>query len=119
MALCGITLNTGTAMIAGVVSGILVDDTIHYLAHFRREWSGDTIAAITRTTRGVGRAVVIANTVLILGFWVGAAGSFLPTVHFSFLIGVTMLGGLACDLLVLPAGLVVADRFLSRRGARA
>jgi predicted RND superfamily exporter protein len=119
MAVSGITLNTGTAMIAGVVSGILVDDTIHYLAHFRREWSGDTISAIARTTRGVGRAVVIANTVLILGFWVGAAGSFLPTVHFSLLTGMTMLGGLACDLLVLPASLVLADRFFPRRAARA
>ncbi len=117
MAVAGITLNTGTAMIAGVVSGILVDDTIHYLSRFLHERAGDTVTRIVRTTNGVGRAVVIANCVLVLGFWVGAAGSFLPTVHFSLLTGMTMISGLACDLLVLPAGLIVADR-LRRKPAR-
>ena len=51
---------------------------------------------------------------LVLGFWVGAFGSFKPTIYFSLLTGLTMITGVACDLLVLPASLVVAERW--RRG---
>jgi hypothetical protein len=99
----GIDLSTGTTMIASVVIGLAVDDTIHYLARFRSEYAGDAVEAAQRATRGVGRVLVVTSVVLVLGFWVGALGSFMPTVHFSLLSGLTMLLALAYDLLVLPA----------------
>jgi len=110
MALAGIALSTGTAMIASVVIGLAVDDTIHYLARYRREMRGNCPEALTRTSCGVGAALTITTAVLVLGFWVGCLGSFLPTVYFSLLAGTTMVAALACDLLVLPAALVMADR---------
>jgi hypothetical protein len=105
-----IELSTGTAMIASAVLGLVVDDTIYYLWHYRRAWRGDTVAAIHATTRAVGAPVTAASVSLVLGFWVGAFGSFKPTVYFSLLTGLTMITGVVCDLLVLPASLVVADR---------
>jgi predicted RND superfamily exporter protein len=110
MSLAGIELSTGTAMIASVMIGLAVDDTIHYLARYRREYEGDAVDAVRRTSTGVGRALTVTTAVLVFGFWVGAAGSFLPTVYFSLLSGATMIGALSCDLLVLPAALVLGDR---------
>jgi predicted RND superfamily exporter protein len=109
MGALGIDLSTGTTMIASVVIGIAVDDTIHYLTRFRREqWRG-TPEAVRTTTTGTGRALVISSVVLVIGFWVGALGSFKPTIYFSLLTGITMISALFCDLLVLPASLLLWD----------
>jgi predicted RND superfamily exporter protein len=115
MAGAGIDLSTGTAMIASVVIGLAVDDTIHYLARFRDEYDGDARAAVRATTESVGRVLVMTSIVLVFGFWVGVLGSFMPTVHFSFLSGTTMLFALLYDLLVLPAGLQL---LVSKHAAR-
>jgi uncharacterized protein len=109
MGFCGIELSTGTTMIASVVLGLAVDDTIHYLTRFRREHALGVRAAIQATTTGTGRALVISSSVLVIGFWVGALGSFKPTIYFSLLTGITMISALLCDLLVLPASLVLWD----------
>jgi predicted RND superfamily exporter protein len=114
MGYAGIELSTGTAMIASAVLGLVVDDTIHYLAYYRRTYDGDAVAAIRRTSLAVGAPVTVASTSLVLGFWVGALGSFLPTVYFSLLTGLTMITGLLCDLLVLPASLLLLDRMRRR-----
>ena len=67
-------------------------------------------ATLVATTTGIGRALVISSLVLAVGFWVGALGSFLPTIYFSLLTGITMLSALVCDLLVLPASMLLWDR---------
>src|SRR6185503_14432694 len=83
MGFAGIELSTGTAMIASAVLGLVVDDTIYYLAHYRHAYRGDAVAAIHATTRAVGAPVTAASVSLVLGFWVGALGSFKPTIYFS------------------------------------
>jgi hypothetical protein len=110
MGFAGIELSTGTVMIASAVLGLVVDDTIYFLSHYRRVHRGDTVAAIHATTRAVGAPVTAASASLVLGFWVGALGSFTPTIYFSLLTGLTMITGVVCDLLVLPASLMVLDR---------
>jgi predicted RND superfamily exporter protein len=105
MGFLGIDLSTGTAMIASAVIGLVVDDTIHYLAHFTRVYRGDPDEAVRRTTTEVGAPLLINNLVLVLGFWVGCFGSFKPTIYFSLLSGITMITALVCDLFLTPAGL--------------
>lgn len=114
MALLGIDLSTGTAMIAAVAIGLTVDSTIHYLARFQREERGECREAVLRTTMATGRALVISALVLFFGFSVGGLSSFLPTIYFSVLTGVTMVGAVVCDLLVLPASLVLCDAWQRR-----
>jgi predicted RND superfamily exporter protein len=110
MGAAGIDLSTGTAMIASAVLGMVVDDTIHYLAHFVRVVRDDVGAAVRETTLEMGTALVTNNLVQVLGFWVGCFGSFKPTIYFSLLSGVTMITALVCDLFVTPACLVLFDR---------
>jgi predicted RND superfamily exporter protein len=114
MGYCGIDLSTGTAMIGAVVIGLAVDDTIHYLVHYRRVYAGIVCKAVTETTTRIGRALTIATLVLAFGFWAGCLGSFKPTIYFSFLVGGTLFWALVCDLLVLPACLMLGGP--SRRG---
>jgi hypothetical protein len=110
MGFVGIELSTGTAMIASAVLGLIVDDTIHYLSYYRGVYRGDPVAATRITSRAIGAPVTVSSTALVLGFWVGAFGSFRPTIYFSLLTGLTMITGIFCDLLVLPASLVLLDR---------
>ncbi len=107
-----IDLSTGTAMIAAAAMGLVVDDTIHYIGAFRQNLgrTKDPVAAAWQTTLGTGPALVANNVVLVAGFWVGIAGSFLPTLYFSLFTGVTLLLALLCDLLVTPACLVLLTR---------
>jgi len=107
MGYCGIDLSTGTAMIGAVVIGLAVDDTIHYLVYYQRVYDGVVSKAVTETTTRIGRALTIATLVLAFGFWAGCLGSFKPTIYFSFLVGGTLFGALVCDLLVLPACLML------------
>jgi predicted RND superfamily exporter protein len=107
MGFCGIDLSTGTAMIGAVVIGLAVDDTIHYLVHYRRIYAGVVSDAVVTTTTRTGRALMIASLVLAVGFWVGCFSSFKPTIYFSLLVGGTLIGALLCDLLVLPACLIL------------
>jgi predicted RND superfamily exporter protein len=107
MGFCGIDLSTGTAMIGAVVIGLAVDDTIHYLVYYRRVYTGVPSMAVIATTTRIGRALMIASLVLAVGFWVGCFSSFKPTIYFSMLVGGTLIGALLCDLLVLPACLVL------------
>ncbi len=112
----GIDLSTGTAMIGAVAFGLAVDDTIHYLVSFIRLKGKPVSERIQLTTTRVGRALVISTIVLALGFWTGCFGSFKPTIYFSFLVGGTLCGALICDLLVLPASLVLWSRVSVKGG---
>ena len=110
MGFAGIELSIGTAMIASVVIGVAVDDTIHYLAAFRKVYRGNVSEALRATTRTTGFALTATTTALSLGFWVAIFGSFQPTVHFALLSGMTMWFALINDLLVLPACLNLVYR---------
>lgn len=110
MGLLGIDLSTGTTMVAAVLIGLAVDDTIHYLHHFQ-DFCHLSIREATRsTTLRIGRALTISSVVLVGGFWMGAFGSFIPTNTFALLTGCMMISALFCDLLVLPAYLILTRR---------
>ena len=105
MGLLGIPLDTDTLMIAPLIIGIAVDDTIHFVTHYRMNLSrGNSVGeALKHTIDEVGRAVTF--TTLILGV------SFL-LLGFSDYIGIARVGifgsfaifvALICDLLFLPA----------------
>ena len=103
MGVLGIDLSTGTTMVAAVVIGLAVDDTIHYLHHFHTFRHLPARDATRSTTRRIGHALTASTIVLVAGFWMGAFGSFIPTNTFALLTGCMMASALFCDLLVLPA----------------
>jgi predicted RND superfamily exporter protein len=100
----GVPIDMGTPMIAAVSMGLSVGFSIHYLYRFRQERADGRAFhdALTATHRRVGGAMVFSNLALVVGFAVLALSNFIPTVHFSLLANVALIGGLAGNLLVLP-----------------
>jgi len=99
-----------------IVLGVAVDGTIHFLARFREEIKlGDGPAkAIYRSYISTGRAIVMTSVLIVAGLSVLLLSEFLPSRRFAELTGVTMLGALVGDLLLLPACLML---FWKRRAA--
>ena len=101
----GIYLDMGTAMIAAVVLGIAIDDTVHLLVQYqrRRNAGARPVRAVQEAVRHVGRAVVTTSLALSLGFFVLTLSSWESVASFGFLSGVAILGAMVADLVVLPA----------------
>ena len=105
MGFSGITLNLGTVMIASIAIGIAVDDSIHFVSHYRRNLQlGLTPAeAIHESITGVGMALLNTSVVLVLGFSVFGLSDISHLVNFGLLTALTVLTALAADFLLLPA----------------
>ena len=101
----GLSLDVGRAMIAAVVLGIGIDDTVHLLSRFRRERRAgvDAGAAIEAAVHGIGRPVVTTSLALALGFLALAASSWQTVSSFGLFVSLGIGGALVADLLVLPA----------------
>lgn len=102
--LLGVKINMGAAMIAAVSMGLGVDASIHYIFGFQRSLAAghDPATALADVQQTVGRAVVFSTFALIAGFSVLCLSDFVPTIYFGVLVGLTMLGGLAGNLIILP-----------------
>jgi len=105
MGVVGIPLNPATVMIAAIAFGIVVDDSIHFLSHYRasRRSGMSSHAAVIDTLMAVGRPLWITSIVAASGFSVLCFSSFVPLFDFGLLSAATMLAALAGNLLLLPA----------------
>jgi uncharacterized protein len=119
MGVFGIWLDVATAMIASVAVGIAVDDTIHtYHGYIARRRTGATaVAALARTYRHTGRAVIATTIVLAGQFLILTLSSFQPVAAFGLLTAGGLVAALLFDLLLLPSLLVLGSR-LTHQGAR-
>lgn len=108
----GIWLDMATVLIACVVLGITVDDTIHFFHNYlekRRKGMGVTFS-LARSFQASGRAVVAISLLLVAQFLVLATSSFQPTSHFGMLTAAGLLAGQLLELLLLPALIVLWSR---------
>lgn len=105
MGLCGIPLDTGTALIAAVALGIAVDDTIHFLSEYQQlRAQGHAIPeALGAVTQNKGRAIISSSLILCIGFGVMVFSRFMPVVHFGLLCAIIMVTAAIGDLIFLPA----------------
>ncbi|RDH44912.1 efflux RND transporter permease subunit [Zooshikella ganghwensis] len=111
MGMTQLWLDMATAMIASVVVGIAVDDTIHlYYGYQRRRQAGiGKILAIYRSYQYSGSAVMVTTIILSFQFLVLTFSYFQPTVHFGFLTAVGLITALFFDLLLMPAFLIMTE----------
>ena len=105
--LIGVPLNSITIMVAAVALGIAVDDTIHFITHWRDQINegSSPLVAVRSAMRVKGRPIM-ATTAVLVGmmavFWVSV---FPPVVHFGLLLSVGLIGALTAALVLLPAWL--------------
>jgi predicted RND superfamily exporter protein len=100
----GLKINMGAAMIAAVSMGLAIDSSVHYITAFRRarHQGAGVREALDSAHQGVGRAMVFSTLALVVGFLSLCQSNFVPTIYFGILVSLTMLGGLAGNLIVLP-----------------
>lgn len=109
MGAASIHLDMATVMIAGVVLGITVDDTIHLYHGYRERLAGGLshATAIARSYKSSGRAVLATSVLLTAQFALLATSDFIPTANFGLMTAVGLLAGQAAELALLPALLVL------------
>lgn len=108
----GLKINMGAAMIAAVSMGLAVDSSIHYIISFQRQRAAGMSVreSLAQVQLSVGRAMVLSTLALIAGFSTLCLSNFVPTVYFGVLVSLTMFGGLAGNLVLLPLLLMLLER---------
>lgn len=104
MGLAGIPLDMMTITIAAITVGIGVDNSIHYITRFKREFAldRDYLAAMHRAHASIGRALFYTAITIIVGFSILALSNFIPSVYFGLLTGLAMLTALLGSMTLLP-----------------
>ncbi len=108
-----IPLDMMTITIAAIGIGIAVDDTIHYIHRFKREFQKDRryLPTMHRCHRSIGHAMYYTSITIIIGFSILVLSNFIPSVYFGLLTGLAMLIALLADLTLLPQLLILAKPF--------
>ncbi|MFP4038916.1 MAG: efflux RND transporter permease subunit [Desulfosudaceae bacterium] len=109
----GIPLDMMTITIAAISVGIAVDDTIHYIHRFKKEFMADRsyLRAMRRSHDSIGYAMYYTSVTIIMGFSILALSNFIPTIVFGLLTGLAMLIALLASLTLLPQLMVMIKPF--------
>jgi uncharacterized protein len=108
LSLMNVPIDIGSAIVASVTLGIIVDDSIHFFTHYKKciaQGMGqfDALVEVIATT---GLALIMTTIILITCFLSFLLGGLLLNIHFGLLCSLVVLTALICDLLVVPALLV-------------
>ena len=105
MGWAGISLDLTTIMIAPLLLGLVVDDTVHVLERVlhARDAGAEVPEAFVAAVGEVGHAVVITSVVLAMGFMAPILGSFRPNFYFATLSATAIVLALVGDLILFPA----------------
>jgi len=103
-----IPLDIMTITIAAISVGIGVDNTIHYMHRFRREFPriGNYRETMFFCHNSIGRAMYFTSMTIVAGFSILAMSNFIPTIVFGLLTSVAMLVALTGSLTLLPQLLI-------------
>ena len=105
----GIPLDMMTITIAAITVGIAVDNTIHYIHRFQKEFEADQnyLETMDRCHGSIGKAMYYTSVTITLGFSILALSEFMPTIYFGLLTGAAMVIALLGALALLPLLIVV------------
>ncbi|MCU0864700.1 MAG: MMPL family transporter [Planctomycetes bacterium] len=96
-------LSVATAMIGCTMLGLIVDNTLHLLHHYRHERStASPRLALRAAFDRCGRAMTLASVVLMLGFATAATSRLETTVEFALLATATIAAAWFATAVVLP-----------------
>ncbi len=101
----GIPLDMTTLLIGGVVLGLAVDDTIHFMHKFNRyyEITGDPAAAVHETLITTGSALLFTSIVLGIGFGIFMGGYMVNIFWFGLLSSTAVVVAFVADVTLAPA----------------
>jgi len=99
-----IPLDMMTITIAAITIGIGVDDTIHYIHRYQREFGlkANYEDSLIRCHGSIGRAIYYTSITVTVGFSILTLSNFIPTIYFGLLTGLAMILALLGNLFLLP-----------------
>ncbi len=101
----GISLNPSTSLIAPMVLGIAIDDTIHYFSRFNREvrLNANDRKATLLAMKAVGRPVTLTSVGLCLGFLVLMNSELRMQAQVGIMASYALAIAWLCDFMMTPA----------------
>ena len=100
----GVPLDIMTVTVAAISIGIGVDNTIHYLHRFKREFdlSKDYEECLKNSHTTIGRAMFYTSSTIVIGFLILLSSNFNPSVFFGIFTSLAMIMAILGSLLLLP-----------------
>jgi len=101
------------SIVAGLSIGIIVDDTVHFLAKYqyaRKVLHRDTRAAVIYAFEIVVPALIGTTLIVAVGFGMLGFSAFRVTAYMGLLTALAIVCALLIDLLLLPAMLILFDK---------
>ena len=117
-----IPLDMITIMVSSVAVGVGVDDSIHFLIHFRRQRAangGDVAGAIAGTMAIAGRPILLTTVSIVAGLLILALATFQPIRYFGLLVCLTLAATCLGTVVVLPAVLALGRGAAKQRNSAA
>ena len=109
LGLFDIPLDSDTIIIAPVIIGIAVDDTIHFITHYRGEIlkTPSIYKALVNTVKEVGQAITFTTLILGFGFFIMAFSTNTSLVKVGIFGSLAIFVALLCDLFLIPALILI------------
>ena len=100
----GIPLDIMTVTVAAISIGIGVDNTIHYVHRFLKEYEEQKNydVAIKNSHSTIGRAMFYTSLTIVLGFMILVTSNFNPSVFFGIFTSFSMIIAILAALMLLP-----------------
>jgi hypothetical protein len=105
MGLLKIPLDFTTIMVAPMIIGIAVDDTVHYFVHFKQEFDevNSYKDANIMTFQRVGYAIIFTSVILTFGFSIFCISHVRSMFNMGVVSSVGIISALIADLFITPA----------------
>jgi predicted RND superfamily exporter protein len=112
MGWAGIPLDMTTLLIGGIIIGLAVDDTIHFMHRFERTHreTGDPQRAVRETLETTGTAMLFTSVVLAAGFLVFTSAYMVNLAIFGLLCALATAVAFLADVTLAPALMVLVTR---------
>ena len=109
------------SMVFAACLGIIVDYCVHFMSKYRRAKHEQNLTAekaIEYAFSTVGVALLVTTAVLVINFGILGLSQFRLNIYMGVLTALTIVLALLCQLFLLPALLLAAERFSHRRKAK-
>lgn len=113
-----IPLKPSTILVFGIALGITVDNAILFLGKYRNELkqhAWDVRFAILHSLRETGLGIFYTSVILFFGFLMFVFSQFGGTKALGLLVSITIMVGMATNLIILPALLLTLERRFSTK----
>jgi hydrophobe/amphiphile efflux-3 (HAE3) family protein len=116
MGFTGIPISIFSVLLGGIALGLAVDDTVHFLHNFRRNFdrTHNLVASVSETMETTGQALFFTTVSLAIGFLAFLTADMNALREFGFLTVLTVIIALLSDLTITPALMTMLYRSQER-----